>query len=398
MHSLADAALAHGLPIRVDQERPGDLLASVQYGARTVARCTYDANPSSEMPPKSKDRPYWLQLGGNALFLRSLAVRPFTDVLWTTVAQYDPRWGHAFRPHVVHDTLSATLTTGPIGFGDLINGTDAVLLARATRVDGNILKPASTALRIDRYYRPAPVGGAEIWAAPTGPAGGATDADDRANSMPPLGEDAAQDGIWWWAILATNVDAAVESGRPLQLQELWPRPAAGTVMLVATIERTGDDAGSRGVGAGCVNGTTVAACGFTMWTEDTPLDIGTAGDTGRNFTLLAAAPVLSSGWVLVGDLTKFVPCSPQRFVAASKDARRAGALHEQDLTPTNAGVLEFVVLGSVGEKVPVTVVSPPAVAGRSGGVMGGVVLVVDVVVGAGGSSKVSCATGRCAVV
>lgn len=37
---LADAALQHGFPIRVDQESAGDVLASVQYGARTVARLT----------------------------------------------------------------------------------------------------------------------------------------------------------------------------------------------------------------------------------------------------------------------------------------------------------------------------------------------------------------------
>lgn len=33
---LADAALAHGFPIRVDQESPSDILASVLFGARTV--------------------------------------------------------------------------------------------------------------------------------------------------------------------------------------------------------------------------------------------------------------------------------------------------------------------------------------------------------------------------
>ena len=36
---LADAALAHDLPIRIDQQLPSDILASVLYGARTVARC-----------------------------------------------------------------------------------------------------------------------------------------------------------------------------------------------------------------------------------------------------------------------------------------------------------------------------------------------------------------------
>ena len=42
---LAAAALAYGIPIRVDQQLPGDVLASTLYGARTAARCTADANP-----------------------------------------------------------------------------------------------------------------------------------------------------------------------------------------------------------------------------------------------------------------------------------------------------------------------------------------------------------------
>jgi hypothetical protein len=131
-----------------------------------------------------------------------------------------------------------------------------------------------------------------------------------------------------------------------------------------------------------------------VWNEDKPLEVGTAGDTGRNFTLMAAAPVLSSGWTLIGDLSKFVPCSPQRFVAPAQDASRDGALQERDLINA-AGTLEFVVLGSVGEKVPVTIV--PGTPFVGGSRMGNTVLVVDVVVGADGRSNVSCTAGRCAV-
>ena len=86
--------------------------------------------------------------------------------------------------------------------------------------DGNILKPAATALRIERFYLKAPVGGAEIWAAPTGPAGSAhSDLDSRANSMVLLsgdGSEADQD-LWWWSILATNVDATSPRWGPLSV-------------------------------------------------------------------------------------------------------------------------------------------------------------------------------------
>ena len=110
---LADAAFDFGLPIRVDQAAAGDVLASVRYGARTVQRCTYDADPVSHID--SNDDVRWQQLGGNALLLRAVGLRPFTDVVWTTVAQSDPRWGRAFRPHVL-DVISATLSAVGRGY------------------------------------------------------------------------------------------------------------------------------------------------------------------------------------------------------------------------------------------------------------------------------------------
>jgi hypothetical protein len=143
---LSDAALAHKLPFRVDQESPSDILASVLYGSRTVARCTYDANPC---PGKGATGPWaprpgpcvpdsrWSELAGAALLLAPLGVRPFTDVLWTTATQSDdPRWGvGATRPTVLHDLIVATLSAGPIGFGDLVNHTDVQLLGLALRGD-----------------------------------------------------------------------------------------------------------------------------------------------------------------------------------------------------------------------------------------------------------------------
>lgn len=61
------------------------------------------------------------------------------------------------------------------------------------------------------------------------------------------------------------------------------------------------------------------------------MHVGTSGNTGRNVTLLSAAPVPSSGWVLIGDLNKFIPCWPQRFVVLVRDSIIAGAPRNQDL-------------------------------------------------------------------
>ena len=141
---LADAALAHNLPIRIDQQLPSDILASVLYGARTVARCTSDANPCGGEDPSgpyaTRGWPHcsapsrYAQLAGVALLLAPLHVRPFTDDIWTIETQGDPRTGAgARRPTVVHDLIVSTLSAGPVGFADLVNHTNASLLGMATR-------------------------------------------------------------------------------------------------------------------------------------------------------------------------------------------------------------------------------------------------------------------------
>lgn len=96
---LSDATLAHKIPLRVDQQTPSDILGSVAYGSRTVARCTGDANPCTVGRPCSNHQ-RWVQLAGAVLLLTSVGLRPFTDNLWTSSVQSgDPRWGiHATRP------------------------------------------------------------------------------------------------------------------------------------------------------------------------------------------------------------------------------------------------------------------------------------------------------------
>ena len=381
---LSDAAFARALPFRVDQQLPSDILASVQAGARTVARCTGDADPCRS-PAGCSNRGRWRQLGGAALLLRAMGVRPFTDVLWTESRQADPRWGpNALRPTPLHDLVVATLTAGPVGFGDLVNRTDAALLRLATRSDGTILKPASTALRLERFYRPPPVGGAEVWAAVAGPAGGASSAlDARANSMAQL-DPPVPGGIWWWSVLATEADG----GPALQPAELWPRPEPGRQLLAVAINGTG------GRARRCVPGAPASSCAL-LWDASSPLPVGTGGPRRRRaapfaleFVLYAAAPVLHSGWTLLGELDKLVPCSPQRFVAPSD----AAAPRDGDFATEQGDGFRVEVRGVPGERVAVTLVAP---AERGASPLQGKLVVVEGAMGRRGSATLQCERGAC---
>ena len=88
-----------------------------------------------------------------------------------------------------------------------------------------------------------------------------------------------------------------------------------------------------------------------------------------------------------------MPCSPQRFVAPSRDPARAAAPREADFTSTSGAELEFDVIGSQDEVVPVTLIAPTS----TDNVLEGTVVVVTVTIGEQRSAAVSCAAGRCTV-
>ena len=136
------------------------------------------------------------------------------------------------------------------------------------RTLGTILKPAASALRVERYYKPAPFGGREIWTAVTSPAGSADSTSDaRANSLARLGEPVKggnATAVWWWSLLSTQVDGSLPSGAPLQLAELWPKPAKGTSLLVFKPQSTSPAGGNHpGPGKPCVNGS--IASSWARW-------------------------------------------------------------------------------------------------------------------------------------
>ena len=100
--------------------------------------------------------------------------------------------------------------------------------------------------------------------------------------------------------------------------------------------------------------------------------------------------MLESGWAVLGDLSRIVPVSPQRFASARGADSAAAAAQDDSLDPAELaapeGGLAFVVIGVEGEVVDVTLVRPSRT-----------VLVVAVAVPAGGRVTVACsARGACA--
>lgn len=232
--------------------------------------------------------------------------------------------------------------------------------------------------------------------------------NDRTNAADEEGGE-----LWWWNVLASNVGGGA-GGAPVQLAELWPAPAKGTEFWV---EEWG-----RNV---CSDKAAASTC-LTKWSAMLPLNVQTTVihrnyvDTDRQYRLFRAAPILPSGWTLVGETSKFVAVSPQRFavaVAAVSNATnsshadiggssssggsdsssgsggggggnddlfgKSSALQPFELELLGNGSLAFDVVGAAGEQVVVTLVTPSAT-----------ILEVDCKLSSSGSARVVCSSSE----
>jgi len=365
---------------------------------------------------------------------------------------------------------------------------ESLSLRRAIRADGVLLKPCFPILRAERYYvGPYKWQGDEVWTSVGGPAG-SDDArtDARANSMASMSSASRQpDALWWPLILSTaphlcemSIERCVDDvaatpnrhigpalkahlhahGATEQLlatSELWPAPPARVQYLVAKVDShqagEGDGAGGSSPSSlhqaadRCVHSAKASSC-LTVWAAGVPLNVSALPSSclirepdfhvgnhsclglrkvQKSFVLYAAAPILSTGWTLLGDLTKLVPVSPQRFVARPPGEPAASAPRDKDLArwrqpqlqdlertrdgdddgPSRLeGGVAFTVLGAPGESVEVSLVAPPPDGSpRSGGLgrrpdpLDGQIVKLALEVGPGGTTNVECFRGGCMV-
>lgn len=296
----------------------------------------------------------------------------------------------------------------------MIGGTNLTLLSRALRGDGLILKPAYAAHRIDRFYvngsgsglwpNENNCGGAEVWSAPTLPARANLSArhDRRANSMARLFSLSAihaddSSGVWWYSLLSWDTS---DSNCSLSAAELSPPAKSGRGYVVSLF------------GTRCDDGAPATSC-VQKLAEGTPRLLVATNTSGTGLStdirVHHVAPVLSRGWVLLGEQDKYVAVSPQRFMAAypsmsphAADISASDALIQDELLSEDGDSLTFLVMGEPDEIVDVVVITPaPRVihvdqltTTDDVDVLSGTVAVVKVVVGPTGRSRVECVAGK----
>ena len=414
-------ASKYGLPVRVDQALPSDHLASAVLNWPAVVSARIGGDMDGGLT--------WSQMGSTGAFLSALQIRPIMDVLWTQSVMPDNTEHLPFRKYIDHELIIALLTCGPVGFGDSLPnkgflGTNVTKLLQTSRLDGVLLKPAHTALRLD-VAPPNPGGppragfdALEVWAAAavpsrpsavgysrTGAAGLLSAATDRrANSLVRLAHvngsaDAAE--RWWYTLLATDVSSNDNStAATIAPAMLFPTPPADLSFVVSTF------------GTPCQDGGAASSC-LSAFTPSSPIPVETEPCPGgrpgcRNWKILSVAPVLAGGWAIIGEESKYVALSPQRIVAAhttedSTDPDASDALLEGELVTGAGAALAFSIIGATNEAVSITVVAPgPAagpggVAGRLATAMAGKIVLVKTTLGESGEAAVRCSAGACKV-
>ena len=323
------------------------------------------------------------------------------------------------------------LTTGVVGFGDSLpvvdgnttsGGSNITRLRAMSRNDSIILKPSHPALRLDLRSIGHTAEQRQVFVAPCVPArvGKNASTDRRANSLARLANvdgSASAAERWWYTLLATELNTT----QTIVPAMLFPVPPANQRFVVHEF------------GTACVHGAPAASC-LSPFAATAPLNattafcpcptprcgqMGTAGTWGscskpacnlpnagkvstgcRYWSLYSVAPVLAGGYALLGDQSKYVSVSPQRFVTArattATSEGASDALVESELMSTASG-LSFGVIGTAAETVRVTMLVPGAGDGDDsmGGRLAGKIEIVDVTLGASGEAIVVCAAGAC---
>ncbi len=224
--------------------------------------------------------------------------------------------------------LHASLSWGPVSFGDAAGAGNATLLRAACRVDGTVLRTSRPATAVEAEFMSV------MWGSG---AGGPSAREDATLPNGALGE--VYSSVTWVGALTWTIVVASQLAAPfpLQLHDVGLGAAAEGLLVVwwdaaAFAPRAGP------VAPAFVGGAPVVITAGAAY-EDPP-------------AVLLLAPRVESGgayWVLLGEVGKAVPVSQQRLAMVVGDGH---------------GSLLLEVLGAAGEAV---VFAACQTAGPSGG-------------------------------
>ena len=328
---LSRAAASRGLPTQLCSDSARDVIASAALPAVTQFRGSLDFACDCGAEPITGN---W-DVGQQALLISSLGLGASKDTFMTSEVEAGINHGQAGgcpvnNGHVELDLFVATLSSGPVGFGDGIHDTNRTLLMRCCAEDGKILRADTASTPIDATWAQSPTH--KLPAERNGASGQpkATAAVWTASTT--------RNGSSWHFVTAIDVPTSFV----LQPPDLWPVPTSAASVLHR-----------RWHALECVDGQAASLCGVQLGLPDVSTGIPTNRCQNKtqdnrtctwrgahNWELTAVVPVTRSGVALLGELNKVVSVSSARFgsVVTLRDGMRV------------------TVRGTPGEKVELTFV------------------------------------------
>lgn len=307
---MSTAASDLGIPVQWCYATPSAILQSLLYPGVTNFRASYDYYGGGA----------W-NVGFSSLLVWAVQGAPSTDTFWTsdngdvatTMGGCDSTRGcpedHGDAGCELH-TLLAVMSTGPVGFSDAMNYTNVERILRTCRSDGVLLRPNKPITAMDSTLGHGQESNYKVLQTYSG----------------------LEEYIYAYYIVAHHLVDIPKDGISIPLLDLWPRVKQESRWFVVW---------NRG-GTGCTtDGAVVSECGQFMTAKETLSISSPTKDNFETVTILVAAVCPDSDWVLVGELSKYVSVSTDRF---------------SDVECLDSGLL-FNLHGAPNELVNVTTIS-----------------------------------------
>eukprot|EP00656_Telonema_subtile_P016604 TRINITY_DN18788_c0_g1_i1.p1 TRINITY_DN18788_c0_g1~~TRINITY_DN18788_c0_g1_i1.p1 ORF type:complete len:827 (-),score=144.59 TRINITY_DN18788_c0_g1_i1:62-2542(-) len=287
--AMSAAAEAENVTIQYCMSLPRHILQSASFPSVTHARASHDYGQS-----RGDGTEQWSPIGLTSLLYWSVGLLPFKDDFWSTSVEPGNHWGSIEADPELQAVVSA-LIGGPVGPADAIGLVNRTRVMRTCRADGTLLKPAAPAMQLDSTFR-AMLAGDE-----RNPIGGVQSAWGTTIQM--KGSTAFPGHL----LLFANISAA---GFVVSAKELEHIDGSNDSRYIAREFYTGElrvldsqhslQVAHSAIPAACAN------AGLDLEQYCIPFELWTA----------VRVPD-TAGWVLMGEMDKYVAISPQRFESVS---------------------------------------------------------------------------------
>lgn len=314
LHAMNTAAEEADITLQLCMMCPVHVLASTELSRVTNGRGTSDNSHSgsADLYP----------LGHSGLIMGSVGLWSSRDNVWTSPQEFGCVGSNVncSSPDYVLQNVAAILGGGPYGPSDGIDYLNPTVIMSSCRSDGVLLRADWPLLTLDAAFRTAfdTHGSPHVW-----------------------GTHTTVSGLRWGMVLGVSTTMDI----PVPFSDLGLTPNLDYVVVDMWSTK-------NGTAAPTVKGVSRKVGNFVVPTSPPPTDNSDVG----SYQLLA--PITTTGWCVLGDVSKVVPTSRRRF----SDMIGSGTLAAGELTAT--------LRGASGEAFTVWYLTPSATTSLLAGMTG----------------------------